>query len=144
VTEIKAEENQNDLNIGSDYDIERESKVHLLFLGVLSVSFIGYFALRSHWIGFAFGHLAAISIMGFYGSLAGYIARKKGLSYGFAFKIGFFIPIILGIISAFLLVDEGSRLPLTCGGWTALAAGIVVALVYLFLPKKDRGDYTKV
>jgi hypothetical protein len=42
-----------------------ESKVRLLFLGSLSISFIGYFALRELWIGFIFAHKAALGIMGF-------------------------------------------------------------------------------
>ncbi len=117
-----------------------ESKLHLLFLGLLSISFIGYFALRELWIGFIFAHVAALGIMGFYGCLAGAIAKKKGYTYGRAFQIGFFLPIILGGISAFLFVPSGQRgLPLTCGGWVALAAGIVVVISYSFVKKKDTG-----
>jgi hypothetical protein len=35
-------------------DISAESKLQLLFLGVLSISFVGYFALRELWISWAF------------------------------------------------------------------------------------------
>ena len=113
-----------------------ESKAQLLFLGLLSISFVGYFALRELWIGIVFGHIAALCIMGFYGCLGGAIARARGYSYRTAFLIGFFIPIVLGAISAFLLPAGPRNLPLTCGGWTSLATGAVVVLVYAFLKKK--------
>ena len=136
--ETGTEEKRNVPKGGTDGDISFEIKLQLLFLALLSISFIGYFALRELWIGFVFAHVAALSIMGFYGCLAGAIAKKKGYSYGRAFQIGFFLPIILGGISAFLLVPSGQRgLPLTCGGWVALATGIVVVIFYTFVKKKD-------
>ncbi len=138
MTELKTEEKQKVQKREPSNNIPLESKVQLFFLGLLSISFVGYFALRKLWIGFIFGHTAALSIMGFYGCLAGVIAKKKGYSYGRAFQIGFFLPIILGGISAFLFVPSGERsLPLTCGGWVSLAAGIVVVISYLFVKKRD-------
>jgi hypothetical protein len=125
---------------GTSDDISFESKLHLLFLGLLSIGFVGYFALRKLWIGFALGHAAALGIMGFYGSLAGAIAKKKGYSYNRAFQIGFFLPIILGGISALFFLPSGPRgLPLTCGGWVSLAAGIVVVISYSFVKKCGAG-----
>ena len=136
--ESNAEEKQNVQKMESGNYIPLESKVHLLLLGLLSISFVGYFALRVHWIGFIFAHLAALSIMGFYGSLAGDLAKKKGYSYWRAFKIGFFLPIILGGISAVLFAPSGEgSLPWTCGGWVCLAAGIVVVVYYLLIKKKE-------
>jgi hypothetical protein len=118
-------------------EIQFESKIHLLFLGLLSISFIGYFALQKLWIGFIFAHIAALSIMGFCGCWAGVIAQKKGYRYWKAFQIGFFLPIILGGISAFLFVPSGERdLPLTCGGWINLAVGLAVVIYYSFVKKK--------
>ena len=119
-----------------------ESKVQLFFLGLLSLSFIGYFALRQHWIGFIFAHLAALSIMGFFGCLAGFIAKKKGYNYWKAFRIGFFIPIILGAFSAFVLVPSGVRvLPLTCGGWTSLGTGIIISIYYSLLRNIKKNNH---
>jgi hypothetical protein len=75
--------------------------------------------------------------MGFYGCLAGAIAKKKGYNYWRAFQIGFFLPIILGGISAFLLAPSGEgSLTLTCGGWVSLGAGIVVVISYSLIKKK--------
>jgi hypothetical protein len=120
---------------GSGNGVPVESKIHLIFLGLLSVGFVGFFALRTSWIGLFFAHTAALGIMGFYGSLAGAIARSKGYRYWRAFQIGFFLPIILGAISAFIFVPEGN-LPLTCGGWVSLAAGIVIVLFCSLIKKK--------
>ena len=134
---LNANEKQNAQIVGSDKTFPLESILQLVFLGLLSISFIGYFVFRNHWIGFIFAHAAALSIMGFYGCLASAIAKMKGYSYWRAFQIGFFFPIVLGAISAFLLVPSGERnLPLTCGGWTSLAAGIVIVIYYSLVKKK--------
>jgi hypothetical protein len=122
--------------------ISLESKIQLLFLGLLSISFLFNYALRDELIGLIFAHTAALSIMGFYGCLAGAVAKKKGFSYGRAFLIGFFLPIISGVVSAFLIGPaEQINLPFTCGGWTSLAAGIIVVFVYVFAKKKDKSGH---
>jgi hypothetical protein len=140
MTASKTEETRNVPKKGTSSDIPFESKLHLLFLGLLSIGFVGYFALRKLWIGFALGHAAALGIMGFYGCLAGAIAKKKGYSYTRAFQIGFFLPIILGVISAFWFLPSGPRgLPLTCGGWVSLATGIVVVISYAFVKRRGAG-----
>jgi hypothetical protein len=114
-----------------------ENKLNLFLLGLLSASFIGFFALRTHWVGLIFAHTAALSILGFFGSSAGSIAKKKGYHFWAAFRLGFFLPLILGIFAAFLFVPEDrSHLPLTCGGWVSLATGLVIVIVYTFLRKK--------
>jgi hypothetical protein len=112
-----------------------EHKLHLILLGLLSFSFLGFFALRHLWIGLVFAHTAALGIMGFYGCLAGAIAKHKGYRYWRAFQIAFLLPIILGAISAFIFVPEG-RLPLTCGGWVSLGAGILILVIYALIKKK--------
>ena len=98
MNELETEDRQQVRKRGLGNDIALQSKIHLLFLGVLSISFIGYFALREHWAGLIFGHTAALSIMVFFGSLAGALAEAKGYSYVRAFQVGFFLPIILGVI----------------------------------------------
>jgi hypothetical protein len=119
MTELNTEEKQHFPKREPVNNIPLESKLQLLFLGLLSISFVGYFALRKLWIGFIFGHIAALSIMGFYGCLAGAIAK------------------ILGGISAFLLAPSGEgSLTLTCGGWVSLGAGIVVVISYSLIKKK--------
>lgn len=137
MTELKTEEELSINKKGLSSAISLERNIPLLFLGLLSISFIGYFALREHWIGFIFAHIAALSIMGFYGCSAGAIAKMKGYSYWRAFQIGFILPIILGVISAFLLPAGPRNLPLTCGGWTSLVVGIIIIVSYAFLKQRD-------
>ena len=117
-------------------DVISQRNLYLIFLGLLSVSFIGYPIFKSTWIGLIFGHTGGLSIMVFYGGLTGTLAKRKGYKYFNGFKVGFLVPIILGIISAFLLVPSESRLPLTCGGWTALGSGLLILIIFLFIKKK--------
>lgn len=136
--ESKPETKQNIRENEVSTNIPTESKVQLLFHGLLSISFLGFFMFRELWIGFIFAHIAAISIMGFYGCLAGAIAKKKGYQYWRAFQIGFFLPIILGAISAFTFVPESNRgLPLTCGGWVCLGTGLGVVIFFLLIKRKQ-------
>ncbi len=135
--EIKTKKEQNAQRGETGRLIPIESTMHLLLLGMLSIGFIGYFAMQKTFLGFIFAHVAALGIMGFYGCLAGAIAKKKGYYYWMAFQLGFFIPIILGGISSFLFLPEGERgLPLTCGGWVSLATGILVVISFFFIRKK--------
>ncbi|MCP4725116.1 MAG: hypothetical protein GY863_08775 [bacterium] len=131
MNEPYTQDTQRDLTGEQNIDYLIINKLQLLFLSILSIGFIGYFIFRMHWTGIIYGHMGAIGIMGFYGCLAGFIAARKGHDYRKAFKMGFFIPIILGVISAFWLADGGGRgLPITCGGWAALASGILIAVYY--------------
>ena len=142
MTESHAEEKTNIFENDPLTRISLESKIQLLFLGLLSISFLFNYALRDELIGLIFAHTAALSIMGFYGCLAGVVAKKKGFSYGRAFLIGFFLPIISGVVSAFLIGPaEQINLPFTCGGWASLAVGIVVVFVYVFAKKKDKSGH---
>ena len=132
MAELKTEK-KRDLHPGIlNQNFPFESKLQLSFLGLLSACFIGYFAMQSMqklWLSFVFAHLAAVSIIGFFGCFTGAIAKKKGYSYDRAFKMGFFLPIILGVIAGFMLGPAAGRdLPFTCGGWVSLGAGILVVL----------------
>jgi hypothetical protein len=117
-------------------DDDSQKNLYLIFLGLLSVSFVGYPIFRSTSLGLVFGHTGGLSIMVFYGGLVGTIAKRKGYKYFNGFKVGFLIPIILGIIAAFLLVPSQSHLPLTCGGWVALSSGLLIVIIFLFIKKK--------
>ena len=136
--EIKTKDKQNVRRRQAAGCASLESTTQLFFLGILSVGFVGHFAMRKIWPGFIFAHLAALGIMGFFGCLAGAIAKKKGYGYGMAFRFGFFVPLIFGVASAFLLAPAGDgRLPLTCGGWFSLISGIIVVLVYAVVRRRE-------
>ncbi len=124
---------------GSKNRIPIENKMDLLFLGILSFSFLGALAFLHHWVGFILIHIGGLSILGFYGCLSGIIAKSKGYGYWQAFLIAFLLPIILGVIAAFLFNLNGeSDLPLTCGGWVSLAAGLGVVLYFTFIKKRGK------
>jgi hypothetical protein len=113
-----------------------ESKIQLFFLGLLSFSFLGTFAFWGQTLGAVFAHISAVCIMGFFGCLVGTIAQSKDLDYWKAFKIGFFIPIITGFIAAFIFgPEEGSKLPLACGGWISLGTGLIIVIYYILKRK---------
>jgi hypothetical protein len=115
----------------------RESTLHLILLGMLSLGFVGFFALRTIWPGLIFAHLAALGIMGFYGCLAGALARKKGRRYWFAFSLGFFVPILVGLVAAMFLAPAAEgRLPLNCGGWFSLLTGLLIVFAYTVIRRK--------
>jgi hypothetical protein len=137
MSDLKTEEELSINKKDSSSSISLERNIHLLFLGLLSISFIGYFALREHWIGFIFAHIAALSIMGFYGCSAGVIAKMKGYSYWRAFQIGFISPIILGAISAFALPTGPRGLPVTCGGWASLVTGLIIIVTYSLFKRRN-------
>jgi len=40
-----------------------ESTMHLLLLGMLSIGFVGFFAMQNIWPGIIFAHLAALGIL---------------------------------------------------------------------------------
>lgn len=125
---------------GTQHTIPFENGLELTFLGILSLSFIGFFIFRGSWIGLVFGHTAALSIMVFYAALSGTIARWKGFNVRRAFQAGLIIPIIAGVISAFTLPPTtGGLIPMTCGGWIALGTGILIIIVYLIMRRKSPG-----
>jgi len=105
------------------------SKVHFGIMGAMGIGFLGFFGLRDSWAGLIFAHLTGLAILAFLGALTGWLACRKGYGYGRAFGIGFFLPLVLGVIAAFLWVPGDTDLPLGCGGWIAMAAGIAVSVV---------------
>lgn len=124
----------------SIHEAAKQGNLNLFFLGLLSVSFVGYALFQKTWMGLVFGHTAGLSIMAFYGGLTGLVTKSKGYTFKSGYIIGFVVPIFLGVISAFLLPPGGRNLPLTCGGWTALASGLAIVLVSIFIKKRNHGD----
>ncbi len=119
--------------------IPNETKLCLLFQGLLSIGFIGYFAFRNHWAVYIFAHIGALGVAGFFGCFAGAIAKSKGYQYGRALLFGSALPLILGIIVAYLVVlPRDNGLPGTCGGTIGLLVGILVVIGYA-LARRRKG-----
>jgi hypothetical protein len=117
--------------------IPADSWMYLLFQGLLSVGFIGYFAFRNHWAVYIFAHIGALGVAGFFGCFAGAIAKKKGFDYWKALSLGFTLPIILGIIVAYAAESvRANGLPGTCGGIVSLIVGAVIVISYSFAKQR--------
>jgi len=72
---IKTEEKQYDQNKEPGGGITLESRIILLFLGLLIIGVIGYFSLGKFWIDSIFAHVGGLGIIGLLGGLAGIIAK---------------------------------------------------------------------
>ncbi len=119
--------------------IPNETRLCLLFQGLLSIGFIGYFAFRNHWVVYIFAHIGALGVAGFFGSFAGAIAKSKGYQYATALLLGSALPLILGIIGAYLVVlPRDNGLPGTCGGTITLLVGLLVVIGYALAKHRER------
>ncbi len=113
-------------------------KIFLFSLITLISGLIGYFTFWNHWIRYIFVHIGAMGIIGLFACLAGTIAVRKGLSYKKAVLIGFFPPIILGIIAVYLVdPPRESGLPSSCGGVVSLGVALMVVIIY-FVAKERK------
>jgi len=112
----------------------------LLFLGLLIIGVIGYFALRNLGIDFIFAHVGGFGIIGLFGCLAGIISKKKGYDYWQAFLLGLFLPLILGFIAVLLIFPPDPEL--ACGGSVSLGASILIVIFYSFAKHRDIGKQT--
>ena len=88
---INTEKKQNVQSKEPGDGVTVESRILLLFLGLLIIGVIGYFALRNLWIGSIFTHVGALGIIGLLGGLTGIIAKKKGYGYWKAYLLGFIL-----------------------------------------------------
>lgn len=112
-------------------------KIFLFSLITLISGLIGYFTFWNHWIRYIFAHIGALGIIGFFACLAGTIAARKGLSYKKAVLLGFFPPIILGIIADYLVdPPRESWLPSSCGGIVSLGVALIVVIIYFFAKER--------
>lgn len=114
-----------------------QSKLKLISLVTIISGVIGYFAFWNHWIRYIFAHVGALGIIGLIAWFAGIIAARKGLNVKRAVLLGFFPPVILGIIAVYL-VDPPSEglIPSSCGGVVSLGIALIVVIIYLAVRKR--------
>lgn len=133
---------RKDLKIGTFFSkMSLARKLFLFSLITLIFGLIGYFTFWNHWIRYIFAHIGALGIIGLFACLAGAIAERKGLSYKKAVLIGFFPPIILGIIADYL-VDPPREgwLPSSCGGIVSLGVALIVVIIHFFAKKRKENE----
>jgi hypothetical protein len=109
-----------------------KSKLALISIVTFVSGLIGYFVFSNHWIRYIFAHVGALGIIALFAWLAGTIAARKGLNDKRAVIIGFFPPVILGIIAVYL-VDSPKEgvIPTSCGGIVSLGIAVIVVIIYL-------------
>jgi len=114
-----------------------EKSALVFSLVTLVLGIIGYFLInRDYWIFYLFAHLGAFGVMGLFGCLVGFLAKRKNRRYWTAFVLGSLLPIFLGLLAVllFYVKQDGN---LYCGGAVSLLVAILVAISYLLLKKKQ-------
>ena len=136
MNELNTEEKSNVQKNETNDRRHLESKIPLIFLGILIISIISHLIFNYHWAEIIFNHLAGLGIVGLMACLAAFIAKKKAQNYRKAFLITFFLPIILGVIAVVLVFYlTGFKY---CGGGVILAAGIVIVIYYSLVKKRKK------
>jgi hypothetical protein len=108
------------------------SKILLISTIAFIFGLIGYFAFFNQWIRYIFAHVGALGIISFFAWLAGNIAAKKGLNVKRAVLLGFFPPVILGIIAVYIVgPPKEGVIPSSCGGIVSLAVALTIVIIYL-------------
>jgi hypothetical protein len=137
VNELSTEKKQTIQKSRTNSGMSLARKIFLFSLITLISGLIGYFAFLNHWVRFIFAHIGALGIIGLFASLAGFIAGRKNLNYKKAVLVGFFPPIILGIIADYLVdPPRENGLPSSCGGIVSLAIALIVIIIYFVAKKK--------
>ena len=114
-----------------------KKKLFLFSLIMLTFGSMGYFTFGDHWMRYFFAHLGALGVIGLFSCLAGSIAARKGFSYKRAVLSGFFSPIILGIIAAYLIDPPKKEwVPSVCGGAVSLGVALMVVIIYFALKER--------
>ena len=118
-----------------------EKKLLILSFTTLAVGLVGYFIFWNHWIKIIFAHAGALGLIGLLACLAGRIAAKKGFSYKKAFFLGFFPPIVLGIVADYLVdPPRPNGLPSSCGGVVSLGVVFVTIIIYSLAKSRTKRE----
>lgn len=109
----------------------------LVFLGLLVVGIVGFFAARGSMLGYLFAHAGAVAITGLLACAAAAIAKSKGYRYGPAFAVTLLLPLFLGALGVCLLYfAQENATTLACGGSVSLAGSVLVVLGYAVWRRK--------
>ena len=134
MTALITEEEQKVQEKGLHDGFPIENRMPLLFLGMLIISIVGFFAFEGRWMTIIINHLGGLSIVGLFACLTGFIAKKKGKDHRKAFFIGVLLPIFLGI-AVFILVFFSTDM-IYCGGGIVLLTSLLIIIAYSFTKKE--------
>jgi len=106
----------------------------------MAVGFGGGYALADGWVRFALHHIGALGASGLLATAAAVIASRKGHGFWRAFSSALLIPILLGVIAAYLVPPgEGGGRPAACGGSVSLSVTLLFILVWALVKRRPGG-----
>jgi hypothetical protein len=102
------------------------------------IGFAGGYGLWDGWMSFALYHIGGLGASSLLACMAGTIAAKKGRGYWRAFTLALSLPILLGVIAAYLVTPatDGGR-PAACGGSVSLAVALIFIVAWTFVKRKQ-------
>ncbi len=119
-------------------------KIFIFSIDALILGILGYFIFFDHWLRYILVHIGALGVIGLFACLTGAIAAKKGLNYKKAVLLGFFSPILIGIIADYLIdPPRENGLPSSCGGIVSLGVALIVVIIYYIIKKTEKVTYKK-
>ena len=115
-------------------------RVCLLSGMLMAVGFGGGIALEDGWVSFALHHVGALGASALLACAAAVIASRKGRGFWKAFSSALLIPILLGVIAAYLVppAEDGVR-PAACGGSVSLSVTLFFILAWALVRRRPGG-----
>jgi FtsH-binding integral membrane protein len=110
--------------------ISPERRLLLTAAGAILVGFFGFMIVGHGTEGYVFAHVGGVGLLSLFGSLSGYLAKKKGYNFGRAYVLGFVFPVIIGIIAVVVVHLTGGS---GCGGIISLALALAAVAIYSLL-----------
>lgn len=106
-------------------------------LGLIVIGFAGGYALGEGWPSFVLYHIGGLGAVGLLACASAAIAERNGYDYWRAWLISLALPLLLGLIAAYLVPpdDQGTR-PAACGGSVSLGVGLILVAVWGFIVRR--------
>jgi hypothetical protein len=106
-------------------------------LGSIVIGFAGGYMLHDGWLSFVLYHIGGLGAVALFACASAAIAAKNGYRYWMVWLTALLLPVILGLIAAYLLPpgDEGMR-PAACGGSVSLGAGLILIIVWSVIGRR--------
>ena len=117
--------------------VEMARRIVWYSLGLMIVGFASGFALREGRLSFMLYHIGGLGAAGFLACASAAIARRKGYDYWRAWLLAFFLPLIVGLVAAYLVPPENNESrPAACGGSVSLALGLIFIAVWALMRRR--------
>jgi hypothetical protein len=105
--------------------------------GLIVIGFGGGLLLRGGWPSFVLYHIGGLGSVGLLACASAAIARSKGYGFWRAWLLALLLPILAGLIAAYLVPPgEHERRPAVCGGSVSLAMGLILIVNWIIMGRK--------